>query len=164
MAEGSDQRPLTCPVCSQPRSVAETTLLEREADWSETGAFSIHRPPGWSVEDARTGELQWACVSCFEAGRALEGHPAVQTWCDHNPYFAFADAELWCGDCGVKFVFAAAEQRFWYETLKFWVQSRPEQCIPCRRARRARGRAVREEQARRQQRQAAPGTSSSGER
>jgi hypothetical protein len=43
-------------------------------------------------------------------------------------------------DCGQRFVFAAAEQRFWYETLQFWVQSRPKRCIPCRRARRARRR------------------------
>jgi uncharacterized protein YbaR (Trm112 family) len=159
----ADQQLLTCPVCREPRSVAETTLLERETDWSATGAFSIHRPPGWSVDDARTNDLRWACIPCFKAGRALEGHPAVQTWCDHNPYFAFIDAELCCEDCGQKFVFAATEQRFWYETLKFWVQSRPKQCIPCRRARRARGRAAREDQTRRQQRLAEPGSAKCGE-
>jgi hypothetical protein len=149
MVDGLRSERLTCPVCCQPRIVAETTLLEREADWSATGAFSVHRPPGWSVEAARSEQMQWACIQCFEAGRALEGHPAEQTFCDMNPYFAFVDAGLRCHDCGCLFIFAATEQRFWYETMKFWVQSRPKQCIRCRRARRAKSRAAREEQARR---------------
>jgi uncharacterized protein YbaR (Trm112 family) len=149
MADDSEQGILVCPVCLQPRSVTETTLLEREADWSATGAMSIHRPPGWSVETARAGKLQWACSPCLQAGWALEGRPAEQMFCDWEPYFAFIDAELWCKDCRRKFVFTAAEQRFWYETLKFWVQSRPKQCVECRRARRIRRREAREEQARR---------------
>ncbi len=111
--------------------------------------MSIHLPPGWSVDQARAGKLQWACVRCFEAGRALEGHPALQTWCDNLPYFAFIDVQLRCKDCGSQFVFGAKEQQFWYETLKFWVQSRPKQCIQCRRARRTRSRAAREDQTRR---------------
>lgn len=99
------------------------------------------RPPGWSVEAAQTGELQWACIPCFEAGRALEGQPALQTWCDFEPYFSFVDVDLRCEDCGQLFVFAATEQRHWYETLKFWVQSRPKQCPECRKTRRQRRRA-----------------------
>jgi hypothetical protein len=79
----------------------------------------------------------------------MEGHPALQTWCDFMPYFAFIDAERMCEDCGQRFLFAATEQRYWYETLKFWVQSRPKHCLPCRRARRTRNREALEEQARR---------------
>lgn len=145
---------LPCPCCGKLRPVADTNLLRAEADWLATGASDARRPPGWSVEAARAGELPWACDHCIRAGRALEGRPAVQTWCDHNPYFAFIDTELWCEDCGQRFVFAASEQQFWYETLKFWVQSRPKQCIPCRRARRARSRAAREEHARKLEGQA----------
>ncbi len=154
MAKAKKADKLLCPCCGNRRSVADTRLLQAEAAWLATGAMDSRRPSGWSVEAARANDLKWACVLCFEAGRALEGHPALQTWCDNNPYFAFIDAELRCEDCGQTFVFAAVEQRFWYETLKFWVQSRPKQCIPCRRARRARSRAAREEQVRRQQRQA----------
>lgn len=158
MANAKQPDKLLCPCCGERRSVADTRLLQAEAEWQATGAMDIRRPPGWSVEEARVGQCQWACVRCFDAGRALEGHPARQTWCDHSPYFAYIDAELRCEDCGERFVFVAAEQRFWYETLKFWVQSRPKQCIPCRAARRAKRRAAREEQVRRhQQRQAEPG-------
>lgn len=88
-----------------------------------------------------------ACSHCIRGGLALEGHPALQTWCDYDPYFAFIDANLTCEDCGESFVFAAVERRYWYETLKFWVQSRPKQCIACRRARRARRLEARELQA-----------------
>ena len=142
---------LVCPCCGRRRAVADTPLLRAEAEWLATGAFDTRRPPGWSVEEARAGQCQWACAPCIKAGRALEGHPALQTWCDYSPYFAFFDTELRCTDCGQSFVFAASEQRFWYETLKFWVQSRPKQCVPCRRARRARSQAAREEQMRRRQ-------------
>lgn len=58
----------------------------------------------------------------------------MQQWCDHNPYFAFIDVELPCNRCGNVFLFSAKEQQHWYETLQFWVQSRPKQCLPCRRA------------------------------
>jgi uncharacterized protein (TIGR02996 family) len=142
---------LRCPRCGNRCTVANTNLLRAEAEWLATGAFDTRRPPAWAVEAARAGELQWACDNCIREGRALEGHPALQTWCDYNPYFAFIDTELRCEDCQEQFVFAATEQRYWYETLKFWVQSRPKQCIPCRRARRARRRAAREQQEGRRQ-------------
>lgn len=140
---------LRCPCCGEARPVAGTALLRAEAEWLATGASDPRRPPGWSVEAAREGRLLWACSRCIRAGLALEGRPSLQTWCDHDPYFAFIDAQLTCRDCGRSFAFSAAEQRHWYEALKFWVQSRPKQCLPCRRARRARRRAGREEQARR---------------
>lgn len=149
MAKDQPSDKLRCPCCGKPRPVTDTTLLRAEAEWLATGAFDARRPPGWSVEAAREGRLQWACSHCIRAGLALEGHPALQTWCDYDPYFAFIDAKLMCEDCGQSFVFSATEQRHWYEMLKFWVQSRPKQCLPCRRIRRARRRETREEQARR---------------
>lgn len=140
---------LRCPCCGKSRPVAGTPLLRAEAEWLATGAFDDRRPPGWSVEAAREGRLQWACSHCIREGLALEGRPALQTWCDFEPYFAFIDAKLTCQDCGRSFVFSAAEQRHWYETLKFWVQSRPKQCLACRRVRRAQRREARKQQDRR---------------
>ncbi|WP_420841919.1 zinc-ribbon domain containing protein [Fimbriiglobus ruber] len=55
-----------------------------------------------------------------------------------------------CEDCKQPFVFTASEQQFWYETLKFWVQSHPKQCISCRRVRRAKRSTARDEQVYRQ--------------
>ena len=149
MAKIQPSDKLQCPCCGKLRPVVGSPLLRAEAEWLATGAFDARRPPGWSVEAAREGRLQWACAHCIRAGLALEGHPAVQTWCDHYPYFAFIDAKLTCEDCDESFVFSAAEQLHWYETLKFWVQSQLKQCLPCRRTRRARRREAREEQANR---------------
>jgi hypothetical protein len=151
MTKPKQRDKLRCPRCGKSRPVADSNLLRAEADWLATGAFDTRLGSGWSVEAARAGEIQWACNHCIRAGRALEGRPAAQTWRHHNPYFAFIDTKLRCEDCGQQFVFAAAEQRYWYETLKFWAQSRPKQCIPCRQARRARRRASSEGQARRRQ-------------
>ncbi len=52
------------------------------------------------------------------------------------PYLAYSDIGHRCSDCGEKFVFTKHEQRFWYEELGFWVQSRPKQCVACRQKRR----------------------------
>lgn len=150
MAKAGQPDKLLCPCCGMPRPVADTPLLRAEAEWRATGAIDTRRAPGWSVEAAQARDLQWACDRCIHAGRALLGHPAVQTWCDFNPYFAFIDVKVPCEDCGEAFIFSGAEQQHWYETLKFWVQSRPKQCLVCRRARRARRREAREARARRE--------------
>jgi hypothetical protein len=39
--------------------------------------------------------------------------------------------------CGDEFVFGAAEQKFWYETLGFRFESHATQCLACRRLRRS---------------------------
>lgn len=49
------------------------------------------------------------------------------------PRHWYIDAEFACQRCGESFVFTAEEQRFWYEELKFYVDSLPQQCQPCRR-------------------------------
>lgn len=126
----------TCPCCKKPRDlVAGTPLLALEDELRRQNADPLCRPVGWSFEAARAGRLQWACNQCLERGRAIRGTPAIQTFCDYEPYFAYFDVELRCEDCEKQFLFSAREQQFWYERLKFWVQSRPKQC---RRARRQR--------------------------
>lgn len=44
----------------------------------------------------------------------------------------YVDATLLCGRCGFEFLFAVSEQRFWYEELKFYVDSFPRLCPACR--------------------------------
>jgi len=111
-------------------------LLALEQQVRDHNADPWRRPPGWSVEEARKGRLQWACAYCVEQGRALIARPWIQTFCDALPYFAYYDRTLTCTDCQTSFVFSAREQQYWYETLMFWVQSRPKQCPACRRKRR----------------------------
>ncbi|MBK8154170.1 MAG: zinc-ribbon domain containing protein [Saprospiraceae bacterium] len=37
-----------------------------------------------------------------------------------------------CEKCGENFIFEKEEQQYWYEVLKFWVQSFPKNCKKCR--------------------------------
>ncbi len=48
------------------------------------------------------------------------------------PRHWYIDAEFHCSRCGQSFVFTADEQKFWYETLKFWIGSIPKECDECR--------------------------------
>lgn len=50
------------------------------------------------------------------------------------PRHWYVDAGFCCMRCGTSFVFSAPEQRFWYEELKFHVDSLPKRCQECRRA------------------------------
>lgn len=53
------------------------------------------------------------------------------------PRYWYVDATFNCADCGKEFTFSASEQRFWFEDMFFWVDSRPKRCVPCRKAERA---------------------------
>ncbi|MBT9583658.1 zinc-ribbon domain containing protein [bacterium] len=48
-----------------------------------------------------------------------------------GPIDAFWDQTRSCGTCGKDDIFSAEEQRFWHETLGFFVESVPIQCQEC---------------------------------
>ena len=128
---------LICPCCGVARGKqAKQYLLKIEQQCDRYKLKVWVESEGWSVRSAMAMSLQWACPICLKRSIALPGKPWLQTWCDYNPYFAFFDVELNCEDCQNKFIFSASEQQFWYERLKFWVQSRPKHCINCRKAKR----------------------------
>ena len=49
------------------------------------------------------------------------------------PRHWYIDAAFRCARCGHTFVFAASEQKFWYEELGSWVDSKAKHCARCRR-------------------------------
>jgi hypothetical protein len=49
------------------------------------------------------------------------------------PRYWYIDAAFRCARCGNTFVFTAEEQRFWYEELGFWIDSKAKHCGECRR-------------------------------
>jgi len=53
------------------------------------------------------------------------------------PRHWYMDATFRCVRCGEEFRFTAAEQKLWYEEFRFYVDSRPNECPPCRRELRA---------------------------
>jgi hypothetical protein len=48
------------------------------------------------------------------------------------PRHWYVDAAFRCPRCDRTFVFSADEQRYWYEELKFYVDSRTKHCSECR--------------------------------
>ncbi len=48
------------------------------------------------------------------------------------PRHWYVDAAFRCVRCGKNFIFSAEEQRFWYEELGFYIDSRAKRCRECR--------------------------------
>ena len=54
----------------------------------------------------------------------------------HVPDYYYLDQEKVCVECDRQFLFSAAEQKYWYETLHFSRHSEAIRCVDCRRDRR----------------------------
>jgi hypothetical protein len=80
---------------------------------------------------------------------AVRGDVRKQRYCPmcHVPRYFFVDEEKCCVQCGERFLFGRAEQKFWYETLKFHFDSTAIRCPECRRRQRTE-KALREQLAR----------------
>jgi hypothetical protein len=74
---------------------------------------------------------------------AVRGNVRLQQFCAmcHSPRYYYVDIPRTCEECKAPFTFAAAEQKYWYETLKFHFDSTATRCPACRRKRRS-GRAL----------------------
>lgn len=117
---------LTCPGCNG--DVYDSNLRQTlgRKIWLWGTMTSVGR------DDLKHGTFQWACDDCLNSGRALIGNPGAQLYCDFDPYLAYVDEEKVCETCDAQYVFRKEEQKYWYETLRFWVQSKPKHCPKCR--------------------------------
>lgn len=48
------------------------------------------------------------------------------------PRHWYIDARFRCTECGADFLWSAKEQRTWFESYRFWVDSQPQLCRECR--------------------------------
>lgn len=117
-----------CPCCGKERGEAQLRKIlgRKYVAWNGTSVIEI----GWLSSWLRN----WACDVCVKEGKASMGNPDAQRYCDYTPYFMYVDRPATCRSCGKGFIFSRSEQKYWYETLRFWVQSHPVRCAPCRRA------------------------------
>jgi hypothetical protein len=69
---------------------------------------------------------------------AIRGDITRQIYCCATPHYLYVDANRVCVQCGEPFVFSAKEQKYWYETLQFRLDSNAIRCAACRRQRRTR--------------------------
>lgn len=122
---------LKCPCCGVRNSPTFLKNLFKQIESLEA------RHAIWWANEAsqiieKISEFRWACDGCLRSGKATIAHPEKQTFCDHPPFLAYFDREKICSTCKQVFLFKAKEQEFWYETLKFWVQSEAKNCPACR--------------------------------
>ncbi len=68
---------------------------------------------------------------------AVRGDPRRQTYCCDLPRFFYVDQPRTCVQCCDAFVFEAKEQKYWYETLGFRLDSIAVRCASCRKKRRS---------------------------
>ena len=62
----------------------------------------------------------------------LRGDASQQTFGMGGPIEVFGPLERTCRDCDETFLFTAAEQKHWYETLRFNIDATAVRCLPCR--------------------------------
>jgi Probable zinc-ribbon domain len=85
------------------------------------------------------GETRWEYDPTFRPKLprgAIAGDITRQNFCCATPRFAYIDEAKTCVQCGEQFTFSAQEQRYWYESLQFNLDSHAIRCTSCRRQRR----------------------------
>lgn len=125
-----------CPACgnavilSAQQSLSETRVKPPWFSTYESILLAIERGGGKDPHSDRKF-IHWACNHCLRTGKAILADSRAQTFCDCYPYLAYFDEQRQCQECGAMYIFDKHEQKHWYETLKFWVQSRPNCCKAC---------------------------------
>lgn len=127
-------RDLICPCCHGQlhRSGITHALQHHLGFWNHRRKIEREDLMTCRQAELNTNAFQWACDSCIAAGKAIDANPDNQQYCDTPPYLAYFDKTFACATCRKEFVFEKREQLFWYEELRFWVQSQPKNCATCR--------------------------------
>lgn len=140
-----------CPCCRKKRTKSQTMQLTKFIDklyesyprWCE---FFYSGDKLKMYKSYTSSQYGWACDTCITEGLVLVGNPCQQEFMDWPPYFTYHNQTHVCRSCEAKFLFSKEEQLYWYETLKFWVQSDAVNCKTCRAEKRARRKEIREAQ------------------
>jgi hypothetical protein len=95
------------------------------------------RISGSTVPEADIRRGFWALGSCrIFPETALQADTTRQNFSIY-PRTYYVDILRACRTCQRPFIFSAREQRYWYETLRFWVDADCVECVECRRESRA---------------------------
>ena len=127
MTQKSKKEKLICPVCKGDiyDSNLKKTIGRKVELWGKVSILER--------SDLKHGRYQWACDDCLTSGKALIATPERQLYLDSPPYLAYFDLRKVCKKCNEEYTFKEEEQIYWYEDLRFWVQSTPKHCNRCRR-------------------------------
>lgn len=133
MPETTAPTAATCPCCGREVVLVKQDSLKTRDNkvWPSVASLAARGKYLSSHSNQERLVLYWACNQCLRQGRAIRADAEKQKWCDCEPYFAYFNEERTCVACGARFVFTKEEQKHWYETLQFWVWSRPIRCEQC---------------------------------
>ncbi len=146
----SDELPI-CPGCKCRKTTEQTInvqskILEYFDFEPKLVGFMYNGNVDQAYDYFTSYNNRWACDSCLDIGIAIPGEAKEQTFCIWQPHFAYVDQKRQCRTCEESFVFSKEEQKFWYETLKFWVVSDAVNCKKCRKEKRNRKERIRDAQ------------------
>ncbi len=124
----------TCPSCHSPRYKTELEQVMNSMTAVDRKAYpNIKTSKEESYTSFIDANFDWACDPCLIGKRAILANPNSQTYC-WNPHYAYFDTTIECHKCNNKFTFSKEEKKYWYENLKFWIESVPINCVDCRKA------------------------------
>ena len=123
-----------CAVCSV--SFNRGAMAARKRSWEDHGRFG--RIPLIPHPDHEGGLRHDPDHQPAMPPGAVRGDIRRQDYCPmcHVPRYFYVDEQRQCVQCENPFTFSAAEQKFWYETLRFWADSTAIRCLDCRRQQR----------------------------
>lgn len=122
-----------CPSCGTEKHRTEMRTSLAILEKLEKAQFKHYKELGLDAYNSFiNSSFEWACDQCLQQGRAIVANPTLQNYC-WNPHIAYFDSKLVCRTCGTDFIFSKEEKKMWYESLKFWIDAAPVNCLHCRR-------------------------------
>ena len=124
-----------CPCCSTPRNPSEMREVRKKMktwllkEQRKRNPSLLTEPLLYHYFDA--DNCYWACDLCWETKTLLPTKIEEQNFCT-QAHLAYFDTTHECQRCQKIFCFTAREKQYWFEELKFWVESVPIHCLECR--------------------------------
>lgn len=122
-----------CSCCGQGKHRTEMEAAILEMNKINNAFFKDHK--GYFKLEAYDSfidsSFDWACDKCLESKKAITANYKVH-FNGGESNLAYFDTKLNCNTCQKKFIFAKEEKKYWYENLKFHIDSSPVNCADCR--------------------------------
>ncbi len=121
-----------CPSCNTERHKTEMKEAIFLAENLSRTVYNNYKGLGIDTyQNFIDCDFNWACDHCLQTKKAIAANPVSQNYC-WSPNYAYFDSEYKCRTCGNDFIFSKLEKKYWYETLHFWIDSEPVNCVNCR--------------------------------
>ncbi len=122
-----------CPSCKAEVHKTEMKVAISEMEKTERLQYNHYKDLKIDTYNSFIdSNFDWACDVCLEDAKVIKANPSIQNY-SWNPHYAYYDSQLKCKNCNSDFIFGKEEKKYWFESLKFWIDSVPIHCVNCRR-------------------------------